>query len=123
MRPGRFVFATASFLLALISGAAAAAQNPFVGTWKVNQEKSQLAGDTMKFGPAEGNAMELIAGGVRYSFRADGGNYATPAGNIAIWRQLSPDSWTTEYRKIDGKLLATSEQLAWYREVRRDAPE
>jgi hypothetical protein len=107
MRPGRRLRATLSFLLALISAATAAAQNPFVGAWKINQEKSQLAGDTMKFGPAEGNAMELITGGVRYSFRTDGGNYATPSGNIAIWRELSSDSWTTEYRKTDGKLLAT----------------
>ena len=36
------------------AAATAAAQNPFAGTWKLNQEKSQLAGDTMKFGPAAG---------------------------------------------------------------------
>ncbi len=70
--------------------ATAAAQNPFAGTWKLNQEKSQLAGDTMKFGPAEGDAIELTAGGVTYSFRVDGKNYAMPSGNIAIWRQTSP---------------------------------
>ncbi len=29
----------------------------------------------------------------------------------------------SSYWRRDGKLLATSEQLAWYREVRRDAPE
>ncbi len=60
--------------------------------------KSQLAGDTLKFSPAEGKAIELTAGGISYSFRLDGQNYAMPSGNIAIWRQTSPDSWTTEYR-------------------------
>ena len=29
----------------------------------------------------------------------------------------------SSYWRRDGKLLATSEQLAWYREVRRNAPE
>ena len=84
----------------------AAAQTPFVGTWKLNQDKSQLAGDTMKFGPAQGDAIELKAGGLTYSFRVDGKNYAMPSGNIAIWRQTSPTSWTTEYRKADGSLLS-----------------
>ena len=30
-----------------------------------------------------------------------------PSGDVAIWRQDSPDSWTTEYRKIDDKLLSS----------------
>jgi len=106
MRPGQR-FSTIWFLLALVTTATAAAQNPFAGTWQLNQEKSQLAGHTLKFGPAEGDAIQLTASGVSYSFRLDGGNYATPAGNIAIWRQASPDSWTTEYRKTDGKLLSS----------------
>ena len=42
-----------------------------------------------------------------YSFRTDGKNYAMPSGNVAIWRQTGPNSWTTEYRKIDGKLLSS----------------
>jgi hypothetical protein len=85
----------------------ASGQAPFAGTWKLNQDKSQLAGDTMTFGPAQGDATELKAGGLTYSFRADGKNYATPSGNIAIWRQISPTSWTTEYRNPDGKLLSS----------------
>jgi hypothetical protein len=85
----------------------AAAQTPFAGTWKLNQDKSQMAGDIMKFGPAQGDAIELKAGGLTYSFRVDGKNYAMPSGNLAIWRQTSPTSWTTEYRKADGKLLSS----------------
>src|ERR1700688_4001332 len=107
MRSGRLLFATIWLFLPLAAVSTAAAQNPFVGTWKLNQEKSQLAGDTLKFGPAEGEAIELKAGGVTYSFRVDGKNYAMPSGNIAIWRQTSPGSWTTEYRKTDGKLLSS----------------
>jgi acyl-CoA thioesterase len=29
----------------------------------------------------------------------------------------------SSYWRRDGKLLATSEQLAWYREIQREAPE
>ena len=90
-------------LLAAVS--TAAAQTPFSGTWKLNQEKSQLAGDILRFGPAAGNAIELTSGGAAYSFRTDGQTYATPSGNAAVWRQTAPDSWTTEYRKLDNTLL------------------
>lgn len=105
MRPARRLCTVLWLLVAMVTAATAAAQNPFAGTWKLNQEKSQLAGDTLKFGPAEGQAIEWKAGGVTYSFRIDGNNYAMPSGNVAIWRQTSPDGWTTEYRKTDGSLL------------------
>lgn len=107
MRSGRCLLATVWLFLSLAAGGTAAAQNPFVGTWKLNQEKSQLAGDTMKFGPAAGDAVELTAGGMTYSFRLDGKPYAVPSGNIAIWRETGPDAWTTEYRKTDGKLMSS----------------
>jgi hypothetical protein len=94
-------------LLSCLAANSAGAQNPFAGTWKLNQEKSQLAGDTMKFGPAEGQAIELTAGGITYSFRTDGNNYRLPSGNVAIWRQSGPGGWTTEYRTTEGKLLSS----------------
>jgi hypothetical protein len=37
----------------------------------------------------------------------DGNPSARPSGDVAIWRQTSPDSYTTEYRKTDGKLLSS----------------
>ena len=70
MRPGQFLSATIWLLVIIATAGTAAAQAPFAGTWKLNQDKSQLAGDTMKFGPAQGDAIELKAGGLTYSFRA-----------------------------------------------------
>jgi hypothetical protein len=107
MRPGQFLSAAIWLSTVIVTAGTAAAQTPFAGAWKLNQDKSQLAGDTMKFGPAQGDAIELKAGGLTYSFRADGKNYAMPSGNLAIWRQTSPTSWTAEYRKADGKLLSS----------------
>ncbi len=83
----------------------ATAQSPFAGIWKLSVEKSQLAGNTLTFIPAAGDSMQLTSGGTTYSFRTDGKTYALPSGNAAIWRQTAPDSWTTEYRKLDNKLL------------------
>lgn len=103
----RSLLATLGVLVWLAAAGTAVAQNPFAGTWKLNQEKSQLAGDTMKFGPAASDAIELRAGGISYSFRMDGKPYALPSGHVAIWRETSADSWTTEYRNIDGKLLSS----------------
>jgi hypothetical protein len=107
MRPRLFLFAVVGWFAWIAAVSTAVAQNPFTGTWKLNQEKSQLAGDTMKFGPAEGGALELTTGGTTYSFLADGNNYRMPSGDLAAWKQTSPDSWTTDYKKIDGKLLST----------------
>jgi hypothetical protein len=107
MRPARFRTVISWLLFALAATTTAVAQNPFAGTWKLNQDKSQLTGDTLTFRPAQGEAIELTSGGITYSFRTDGKNYGMPSGNIAIWRETSPASWTTEYREPDGKLLST----------------
>jgi hypothetical protein len=105
MRAGRLLSATAWLWILIASSAFA--QNPFTGTWKLNQEKSQMGGDTMKFRPAQGDAIELTSGGQTYSFRTDGKTYGMPSGDLAVWRESSPTSWSTEYRKSDGKLLST----------------
>jgi hypothetical protein len=94
-------------LFTLAMGSTGLAQSPFAGTWKINEELSQMAGDTMSFGPAAEDAIEYTGGGIKYSFRVDGKNYRMPSGDIAIWRESGPDGWTTEYRKTDGKLLSS----------------
>jgi hypothetical protein len=107
MRPLRCSSVTLWIVCMLATGGTAIAQSPFAGTWKINPELSQLAGDTLSFGPAAEDSIEYIAGGIKYSFRADGKNYRMPSGDIAIWRESGPDGWSTEYRKTDGKLLSS----------------
>ena len=106
MRARPLLFAVLGWFTCIAAIATAAAQNPFVGTWKLNQEKSQMSGDTLTFRPAEGQAIEVTSGGVTYSFRTDGKTYGMPSGDVAIWRDINANGWTTEYRKIDGKLLS-----------------
>jgi hypothetical protein len=107
MRAGRFLWATAWLWIGLSATVPAMAQNPFTGTWKLDQEKSQMTGRILKFRPAQQHAIEISGGGETYSFRTDGANYAMPSGEMAIWRQTGPNSWTTEYRKDDNKLLSS----------------
>ena len=106
MRARPLLFAVLGWFTCIAAVTTAAAQNPFVGTWKLNQEKSQMAGDILTFRPAEAQAIEVTSGGVTYSFRTDGKTYGMPSGDVAIWRQINASGWTTEYRKIDGKLLS-----------------
>jgi hypothetical protein len=106
MRPRQSLCAAACLLACMAIVRPATAQNPFSGTWRINQEKSQLDGDILQFGAAEGQAIELTSGGTKYSFRTDGNNYQLPSGDVAIWREAGANRWTTEYRKTDGKLLS-----------------
>ena len=107
MRPVRCASLMLWLFFTLATAGTAMAQSPFAGTWKINPELSQLAGDTLKFGPAAEDSIEYTAGGIHYSFRTDGKNYRMPSGDIAIWRQSGTDGYTTEYRKTDGKLLSS----------------
>jgi hypothetical protein len=104
MRPVRLVSAT---LFLLATAGVALAQSPFAGTWKINPELSQMAGDTVSFGPGAEDSIEYTAGAIKYSFRTDGKNYRMPDGDLAVWRETGNEAWTTEYRKPDGKLLST----------------
>lgn len=95
-------------LLAIIASATiAAAQNPFVGTWKLNPAKSSFAGTTIKFRLAANDATELDAGGSSYSFRVDGKAYRMASGDVAQWTQRDSATWATTYRTPAGKVLST----------------
>ncbi len=71
----------------------AVAESPFVGTWKLNLEKSHLTGQSMKFSPA-GNGMirETVAEG-SYTFKPDGQSYPSLFGETENWKSLSGHSW------------------------------
>ena len=100
MRPGRFLSATIWLFISIVTIGTAAAQTPFVGSWKLNQDKSQLAGDTMKFGPAQGDAIEsegwwgdLLLSRGRQELRHALGQYRhLETGQLRT-------TWSTEYQK------------------------
>ena len=80
-------------LVTIGAASVAVAQNPFVGTWKLNPEKSHLTGSTMKFS-STGNGMirETVAEG-SYTFKPDGKSYPALMGETESWQALSGHSW------------------------------
>jgi hypothetical protein len=84
----------------------ASAQNPFVGTWKLNQAKSHLTGDTVTYSPAADGAIKETNAAGSYTFKTDGRPYTTPFDSSVTWKQTGPSTWTTEDRQKD-TLLAT----------------
>jgi hypothetical protein len=95
-------------LLAIVSCCTlASAQNAFVGTWKLNQAKSQLTGDTVKYSAAADGTITETSPVGSYTFKTDGSPYSTPFGTTVTWKQTGPTAWVSEDRKKD-MLLSTN---------------
>ena len=86
--------------------AVAAADLPYVGTWKMNQAKSDFGESTMTFEQLPSGEMQSTAAGQSYKFKLDGKEYPDPFGNTAAWKSLSATSWQTTW-KLKGKVLTT----------------
>jgi hypothetical protein len=73
----------------------ALAQNPFVGTWKVDYSKSHVTGDTITFTP-EANGMVRVTQDARsYSFKPDGSSTTNTMGETEHWTKLDNNNWKT----------------------------
>lgn len=98
--------------------AANGVENPWNGTWKLNQERSKLTGDTFSISKVKGGKLRYNDGAVIYDFACDGTDYATIADRTVSCTQNSQSSFDmvtkakgTEYSKTqreispDGKTL------------------
>jgi hypothetical protein len=93
-------------LLTLPMGAAFAADNPWNGTWKLDQAKSQFTGGTMTFSKGAGNTLHFSDGSTtEYDFALDGKERKAWANRTAIWTAPGKNTWETVF-KADGKVLA-----------------
>jgi hypothetical protein len=91
-------------LLLLAAGAALAAENPWVGTWKLDPAKSHLAGDTFTYSKGPGALLHYSDGVVAYDFGTDGKEYKSAYDRTATWTQTGPNSWES-VSKHHGKVL------------------
>lgn len=82
-----------------------AAGTPFVGTWKLNLDKSKLTGDTVKFSSA-GEMVRITAGGDSYEFKPDGSEAKARFGT-AMWKKIDDKTWE-ETDMVKGRLDAKS---------------
>ena len=80
------------------AGMLIAAENPFVGTWKLNLSNSEFTGTTVTYlqtGPGE---MQATAEGQSYKFKMDGKEYPALFGSVATWKQLDGSTWEATYK-------------------------
>jgi hypothetical protein len=88
-------------LLAASAGAASAADSPFAGTWKLNVEKSSLAGQTLAY-TATATGFQFSNGStVKFDFALDGKEYPVIPGRTVSWTKSGDSTWDSVYR--DGK--------------------
>ena len=84
-------------------GMAWAADNPFIGEWKLNSAKSRMP-DEMKIENKGGNSYSFNFGGTPEVIVADGTDQPGIRGTTLSAQQEAPDTWIVQ-RKKDGKLL------------------
>ncbi|MFB3905216.1 MAG: hypothetical protein ACE15E_17335 [Acidobacteriota bacterium] len=83
-----------------------AAENPFVGTWKLNPQKSKFTGATVTFEQLPSGEWKSTAAGMSYTFRMDGKEYNASFDRKATWKQVNDRTWESTLIFKD-KTLAT----------------
>lgn len=95
------------FLL-VAAGAAFAAESPFAGKWKLNPDKSEFAGPTIRFEETAPGTWKMTAAGQSYTFKVDGQTYPATFGATAAWTPGEAGTWQAVYKMADsGVLLST----------------
>jgi hypothetical protein len=95
-------------LLLLVANAAWAADSPWVGTWKLDPAKSQLAGDTFTYSKGPGALLHFSDGVVAYDFGTDGKEYKAAYDRSVKWTQTGPNSWDSVVTR-NGKVLGKTQ--------------
>lgn len=81
----------AAFMLAA-AGTALAADNPWVGKWKLDPAQSKLTGDTVRFG-SMGEEMTYTAEGHTTKFKMDGNPVKTWSGAEISWKKTGDNTY------------------------------
>lgn len=72
---------------------AALAQNPFVGTWKVNYSKSHVTGQPLTFTDEGNGRVRVSNGNETYTFTPNGSKTHNALGDTVQWKQMDPHNW------------------------------
>lgn len=86
--------------------AAAMAENPFAGTWKVDYSKSHVTGQTITFAPEGNGQVRVTEGSNSYTFTPNGSDTHDSFGNPVKWQQTDDHTWK-EFDK-EGNMVVTS---------------
>jgi hypothetical protein len=82
-----------------------AADNPFVGIWKLDMSNSDFTGGLIRFQNAKPNLTRFTGGGESYTFTTDGIPHPGLFGRMVSVKEINPNTWerTTEFK---GKVLS-----------------
>lgn len=86
---------------------AAAADNPFIGKWKLDPSKSSFTGTTFKFEDAGAGKVRVSFGSESYTFTTDGKEHPTLYGRTMSAKQLDAKTWERTTR-LKGKVVETT---------------
>jgi hypothetical protein len=87
-------FLLALALLAVPVLSAAAADNPWVGSWKLDPAKSQFTGDTFTYSKAANGLLHFSDGSTEnYDFGIDGKEYKSNYGTTEAWTAAGSSAW------------------------------
>jgi hypothetical protein len=100
-----FLGLTRAILPCLFTVLLSAADNPWVGQWKVNLDRSKVSGQTQTIRDLGGNKYEFNYGAVSFTIVADGTDQPTPFGTTMSLKPDGDHSWTV-VRKKDGRTLS-----------------
>jgi hypothetical protein len=94
-------------LLSIISVTALAADDPFVGKWKFDPDKSQMNGLDYKIEDAGGGQYKFIFGDDAETLTLDGKPHVTKYGDTWSIKTSGPSSWESTNER-DGKVTSKS---------------
>jgi hypothetical protein len=100
------VFRSAA-LAVLVAGSIAAADDPFVGKWKYNQDKSKVTGQRVKIEELAPNKYKFDSGSFPEVVVANGTDQPMEFGGTASLTKTGEDSWKMVSKK-DGRVLSQS---------------
>jgi hypothetical protein len=108
--PSRLFPITAAILCC--GALAANAELPIAGSWKLNPDKSHLAGDVISFTHAAGKAVRFGEEGQSYIFVPNGPPATTVGGASATWQSKEDSTWVEDVKKGDMNLGTTTYTLS-----------
>ena len=91
----------------LFSTVLVAADPPYAGRWKLNEDKSDY-GPAFNFAREESGALRLTEGDRSYIVRFDGEEYPHPLGGVVRWTRIDDRSWEmtlTQNGKVIGNAI------------------
>jgi hypothetical protein len=91
----------AATVMLVATSTAFAADNPWVGKWKMDPAQSKLTGDTIHFASAADGEVTYTEEGHPSKFKVDGQPYKTWDGSEATWKKVDDNTFQQHLKRND----------------------